>query len=267
MIISEAGYILTSHELMLLAAAVGGYSFLGFKYEADVKQEMAEQLWKNTMTSLQEKNFIFDGANGYTSIDKQLTDCMEACVRPEYFLSCRVRADDEETFCCYYAAKGKFVKLEKNEAVGDQCILTPLKSLIRLNISIHDIMDLEGSYLKPDVTPELLLTPEYLNMIIELDSIELKHMDFIKEATLTDDLFADMINAVKNHENTRTLLLMQMNAKKQEDLFVYAGKYLWRLTKGEYNEESMKLTIITPESYTNELNRILDLINTHEVSI
>jgi len=263
MFINEAGYILSCHEMMLLAAAVGGGTFMGFSYGEDIDtREKAEFLWQNVKPSLQKKNFIYDGDAGFVTIDRHITDCMEVCVNPEYFVSCRIRAEDEETACCYYAAEGRFVKLERYAA---GYILTPIKSQARLNISIQDAMGLERPYPAPDAATELALSPEHLNMIIKSGNNRLDHMDFIKRVNLTDAFLADMANAVRNPE-MRTLLLLRMNEQQQEDLFVYAGKYLWRLTRDDSDGEVMKLSMITSEEYLNELTRILGLINTQRAA-
>ena len=228
MTMNEVSYELTNHEMMFLAAAVGGNTFLGFTYDEDVgAKAKAEQMWETVKPSLLLKNYIFETEKGFMTIDKQLTDCMDICVNPEYFIFCKVRDNDEEKACNFYACDNRFIKLEQDTAAGNQYVLTPIKSKARLNMSLRDYMDLNGTYPEPDTVPEPAL--------------------------------ADIPNTLRNHEKMRTLLLILMNEVRQENLFVYAEKYLWKLSI-DNDCEDMKLSVITSEAYNDELTRILDLI-------
>jgi hypothetical protein len=256
---SEAGYLLSSDELMVLASMTGSGSFLGFDYESppdDAKK--LEELWEKTKPSLEKKNYIFDGLNGSMIIDKQLMSYIEACTTPDFFITLITKENGREAASFLYVSGDIFIKMDTDLRDKTDFILTPMRTQSRFNLTILDMMEFNEEYNAKGFF-ELTASSKDVEAIIKEDNAVLRKMDFIRDSGLSEEAFFDMTYALRQCDNIRTLILMGLKGEEKiyRDVLCYSGgKRLWRLANLE-DGKGLKIYSISIDSYTETLNEVL----------
>lgn len=242
--VGEAGYILTTDELFILAGLTGAEVFTGIdmKFTCD-DEKQATSILEKAKAGLLQKKYIVEH-NHTLKVDQNLFYLIKVCCQPDAII--RISFFNGTTRChrLYYFGRQVTVELDEMNRVHDVYVLTPIMTKEKLIYNLEECLFSE----RPDyMNDKMLQVPmEALRRFIvskeKYSSVEIEKqlVDLGVDKSSAEDLALPL-----NRREERTVLVMMLNDNKQFWNSIIPGKrYLWKATQATDDPSKAVIKVI-----------------------
>ncbi len=233
--IGEAGYVLTLHEYVYLAALTGAEVIYGIEDDTyRLSQAKIREKWNKVKQQLENKKYIEIELDGAITIDNDLFKLIHYCCHPKMFIVCQGRwMSGERLLKFFYLTEAIPIELEEDRLIKNTYILTPLITVQKMLDNIRECIVTENDYKDKKVDFSLTKADyEEIKTNIQQGNKEEVVKEIVKNGC-PSDMALDLYIALKEKKYLSTILVKIKNEDQMDNnsFTLYGGHdYLWKIS-------------------------------------